>query len=122
MLGQCLVPSITKKVISYSFTAWKVSEYGVFPDPYFPVLGLNTGIYGPEKTPYLETFHAVVGCGTTAIYSPLNTKFSWSFPIYLKIFRNYFYSNAKKMQIRQKPGKNVDLTKNSLIENYFNKI
>ena len=88
MLGQCLVPSITKKVISYSFTAWKVSEYGVFPDPYFPVFGLNTGIYGPEKTPYLETFHAVVGCGTTAIYSTLNTKFSWSFPIYLKISRN----------------------------------
>ena len=26
---------------------------------YSPVFGLNTGIYGPEKTPYLDTFHAV---------------------------------------------------------------
>ena len=28
---------------------WKVSKYGVFSDPYFPVFGLNTGKYGPEK-------------------------------------------------------------------------
>ena len=34
---------------------------------YFPVFGLNTGKYGPEKTPYLNTFHAV-----TTIYSKVN--------------------------------------------------
>ena len=33
-------------------TAWKVSKHGVFSGPYFPV-------FGPEKTPYLDTFHAV---------------------------------------------------------------
>ena len=27
---------------------------------YFPVFGLNTRKYGPEKTPYLDTFHAVI--------------------------------------------------------------
>ena len=27
--------------------------------PYFPVFSLNTRKYGPEKTPYLDTFHAV---------------------------------------------------------------
>ena len=27
-------------------TAWKVSKYGVFSGSYFPVLGLNTEIYG----------------------------------------------------------------------------
>ena len=27
-------------------TARKVSNYGVFSDPYFPVFGLNTEIYG----------------------------------------------------------------------------
>ena len=27
--------------------------------PYFPVFSANTGKYGPEKTPHLETFHAV---------------------------------------------------------------
>ena len=26
---------------------------------YFPVFRLNTGKYGPEKTPYLSTFHVV---------------------------------------------------------------
>ena len=40
-------------------TAWKVSKYGVFSGLYFPVFRLNTGKYGPEKTPYLGTFYAV---------------------------------------------------------------
>ena len=40
-------------------TSWKVSKYGVISGPYFPVLGLNTGKYGPEMTPYLDTFRAV---------------------------------------------------------------
>ena len=42
------------------YTAWKVSKYGVFSGPYFPVFGLNTKKYGPEKTPYSDTFYAVV--------------------------------------------------------------
>ena len=45
----------------FTCTSWKVSKYGVFSGPYFSVLGLNTGKYGPEKTPYLDTFHAVLG-------------------------------------------------------------
>ena len=53
-------------------SVWKVSKYGVNSGPYFPVFGLNTeiyrvnlriqsetGKYGPEITPYLDTFHAV---------------------------------------------------------------
>ena len=36
-----------------------MSKYGVFSGRYFPVFELNTGKYGPEKTPYLDTFHAV---------------------------------------------------------------
>ena len=36
-----------------------MSKYGVISGPYFPVFGLNTGKYGPERTPYLNTFHAV---------------------------------------------------------------
>ena len=44
-----------------ALTVWKVSKYGVFSGPYFPVFGLNTGKYGPEKTTHLDTytFHAV---------------------------------------------------------------
>ena len=34
-------------------TAGKVSIYGIFSGP-------NTGKYGAEKTPYLDTFHAVI--------------------------------------------------------------
>ena len=30
---------------SPTFTAWKVSKYGVISGPYFPVFGLNTEIY-----------------------------------------------------------------------------
>ena len=41
------------------YTAWKVSKYGVFS-----VLSLrirpNAGKYGPEKTPYLDTFYTVL--------------------------------------------------------------
>ena len=36
-----------------------MSKYGDFSGSYFPVLGPNTGKYGPEKTPYMDTFHAV---------------------------------------------------------------
>ena len=36
-----------------------MSKYGVISGPYFPAFGLNTGKYGPEITPYLDTFHAV---------------------------------------------------------------
>ena len=31
-----------------------------FSGPHFPVFSPNTGKYGPEKTPYLDTFHAVI--------------------------------------------------------------
>ena len=37
--------SILQK-LSASDTAWKVSKYGVFSGPYFPVFGLNTERYG----------------------------------------------------------------------------
>ena len=54
------------------YTAGKVSKYEVISSPYFPVFGLNTeifsvvsvfgpntGKYGPEITPYLDTFYTV---------------------------------------------------------------
>ena len=42
-----------------AFTAWKVFKYGVFSGLYYNVFGMNIGKYGSEKTPYLDTFHAV---------------------------------------------------------------
>ena len=38
-----------------------MSKYRDFSGLYFAVFGLNTGKYGPEKTLYLDTFHAVYG-------------------------------------------------------------
>ena len=48
-----------------------MSKYGDFSGPYFPAFGLNTeryevfnrnaGKHGPEITPYMDTFHAVLG-------------------------------------------------------------
>ena len=46
-----------------------MSKYGIFSGP-------NTGKYGPEKTAYLDTFHAVIGIFLT---------FAW----YVKIGYNY---------------------------------
>ena len=47
------------EIVCDANTAWKLSKYGVFSGPFIPVFGLNTEKYGPEKTPYLDTFHAV---------------------------------------------------------------
>ena len=40
-------------MLDLTFTAWKVSKYGVFFSPYFHV-------FGPEKTPYFDIFHALL--------------------------------------------------------------
>ena len=47
------------KITKETSTAWKVSKYGFFSGPHFPVFGLNTGKYRPEKTLYLDIFQAV---------------------------------------------------------------
>ena len=36
-----------------------MSKDGVISGSCFPVFGLNTGRYGPEIAPYLDTFYAV---------------------------------------------------------------
>ena len=40
-------------------TPEKCPNADFFSGPYFPVFSPNTGKYGPEKTPYLDTFHSV---------------------------------------------------------------
>ena len=42
-----------------TINASKMSKYGVFSGPYFPLFRLNVEIYQPEKTPYLDTLHGV---------------------------------------------------------------
>ena len=64
---------LTRVRVYQSNTAWKVSKYGVVSGPYFPVFGLDTGKYGPEVTPYLDTFHAVKGA-VKSLYFKEETK------------------------------------------------
>ena len=37
-----------------------MSKYWDFSGPYFPVFAMNTEKYGPEKTLYLGSLHAVL--------------------------------------------------------------
>ena len=67
----------TYEIISSLLTAWKLSKYGVISVPYFPVFGLNTGKYGPEITPYLDTFHAVL-FGGNDLSNNGKTEESWA--------------------------------------------
>ena len=81
-----------------------MSKYGVISSPYFPVFGLNTeiygvwffvlslntGKYGPEKTPYLGTFHAVKTAWSSSWKNTkkdlhLKTKFYSSYTWTLKV-------------------------------------
>ena len=52
-LNRWLSFNVTFQVQWNPYTAWKASKYRVFPSPYFPV-------FGPEKSPYLDTFHKVL--------------------------------------------------------------
>ena len=61
-----------------SYEGRKVSKYGVISGPYFPVFGLiyrinlRTGKYGPEITPYLNSFHSLKAILITSIISKQN--------------------------------------------------
>ena len=45
--------------MSVNNTEWKLFQYRVSSGPDFSVFSPNAGKYGPEKTPYLDTFHEV---------------------------------------------------------------
>ena len=58
-VGQLLhILSVKERTNTYSHCVKSV-QIRSFSGPYFPVFGMNTGKYGPEKTPYLDTFHTV---------------------------------------------------------------
>ena len=67
-----------------------MSKCRVFAGPYFSVFGLNTEIYGgnlvfspnktkygPEKTPFLDTFHAVFDSGV--VTRKCKVKLEWRY-------------------------------------------
>ena len=74
MFFEILLPKFKLTVVGRIYhPAWKVSVFGLFlvriflhtdwirrDTPYLSVLSPNAGKYAPEKTPYLDTFHAVI--------------------------------------------------------------
>ena len=64
-----------------------MSKYGVISGPYFPVFGINTGKYGPEITPYLDSFHAVVALFNHSMRRQFSIKINFWHQIRLKSSR-----------------------------------
>ena len=46
--------------MQYESHGVKSVQVRIYSGPYFPEFGLNTGKYGPEITPYLDTFHIML--------------------------------------------------------------
>ena len=63
-------------------------KYGVISGPYCPVFTPNTGKYGPEITPYLDTFHAVKAMEKTKIVGAV----SMDLPTAFDCFQHDFLS------------------------------
>ena len=72
--------------------AWKVSKYGVISGPYFPVFGLNTGIYSVNRR--IQSEHRKVETRNNSVFG------HFSRSVFLKLYRKRaekltWLSNAK---------------------------
>ena len=79
------IPDIlSDKLLSHyvrTFTAWKVSKYGVFSGPHFPVFGLNSEIYS-------------VNLPTQSEYRKIRTRKNSVFRHFLRsVYDDYFLSD-----------------------------
>ena len=75
-------------VLKYN-TAWKLFKYGVSSGSSFPVFSPNTEEYGPEKTPYLDIFHAVL---RLAIFDKIMHRYKCTYKKHCKIWTYKLYS------------------------------
>ena len=66
-----------------------MSKYGVFSGPYFPVLSPNIGKYGPEKFPYLDSFHVVENIGISKVFRSILPKETNHQKITIKTARSF---------------------------------
>ena len=62
----------------------KVPKYGVFYGPYLPEFSPNRGKYVPEKTPYLDTFHAVLYCRISQVLEESTHEMPWNWELFPK--------------------------------------
>ena len=52
-------------------------KYGVISGPYLPVFSPIAGKYGPEITPYMDTFHAVYVNGQITVVDISHFYITW---------------------------------------------
>ena len=55
------------------------AKYGVYSGPYFPTFGLNTGKYGPEKSPDLDTSRSGLRVRAETYSEPSRIMKTWLF-------------------------------------------
>ena len=104
---------ISSEWLEKFFITWKVSKNGVLSGPYFPHLDRiridtpylslfspNAGKYGPEKTPYMDTFYAVAIKVSEKIWLTLK----------LKVRKKQDFSLPLKDKFLEKPQGEVKLT------------
>ena len=77
-------------------------KYGVIAGSYFNVLGLNlsvfspnTGKYGPDITPYLDTSHAVLDSFTNTLWSNIPTFHRYWMIMLTGIVENKIYADRQ---------------------------
>ena len=115
-------------------TVWKVSKYGVFSGPYFPLLDSkwiqifspSTEKYRPEKTPYLDTFHAVGQSQTMVVITKIVYKnkcnkilnSSVKYAVYVKMYYFQHVEHQISTVFSSLLKKNLSITVNSPNANF----
>ena len=79
-------------------TAWKLSKYGAFSGPYFPLFGMNTKTTNTlfthwEKTCDVQHITAYQNCRYDVVYS--NENLSWNKAQLVLVFQTIFSINWK---------------------------
>ena len=115
----CFVPFV-------SFTAWKVSKYGVFSGPYFPAFGLTTKRYGlqSECAKIQTRKNSVFGPFSRSVFCFEHRLLDWHILLWIlhffywkndTIFDNIFYPIFLKMLLREFPKEWGNVTENKSI-------
>ena len=83
-----------------------MSKCKVFSGPYFPVFGLNTGKYGPEKTPTEKHFSCSV-CALEQWWGVMNNKlfFTEQQSRYIGVRKEKETAKSQRKQFSAKTGK-----------------
>ena len=76
----------------------KTVQIRSFSGPYFPVFSPNTGKYGSEKTPYLDTFHTAASSTVLSNSEQVTNKPAQKYKVRQKII----FVTKEKVLVNQK--------------------